>query len=70
MQKKYGETVAGIKTKQLVLDYIAHTGQKMGAFYDIAVREKIERDCNKERTRDWVYHGTSSLPIPSDKPTS
>jgi len=42
--KKYGETVSGIKTKQEVLKHVEKTGQKLGAFYDIAAKEKLERE--------------------------
>lgn len=42
--KKYGETVSGIKTKQEVLQHVEKTGQKLGAFYDIAAKEKLERE--------------------------
>lgn len=76
MQKKYGETVAGIKTKQLVLDYIARTGQKLGAFYDIAVTEKIEREIIAKKSiklceqieRDPLFNHII-VDLPSNKPT-
>ena len=41
--EKYGESVK-VKTKQMVIDYTNKTGQKIGWFYDQAVKEKIDRE--------------------------
>lgn len=45
---KYGESVK-VKTKQKVLLHTDKTGQKIGAFYDLAALEKIERDSKKKK---------------------
>lgn len=45
---KYGEPVK-VKTKDKVLAHVEKTGQKIGAFYDIAALEKIERESKKKK---------------------
>jgi len=44
---KYGESIR-VKTKDKVIEHIG-IDRKIGAFYDIAVLEKIEREKSKKR---------------------
>lgn len=43
MNNKYGESVK-VKTKQEVIKHLEGSGRMIGAFYDIAAKEKMERE--------------------------